>query len=568
MLLFSIIVGLIGGFGAVGFRYLIDFFQFIFYGSADELVDVVETVSWYRRIAIPAIGGLIIGPVVYFFAREAKGHGVPEVMEAVALRNGVIRKRIVVIKTFASAVCIGSGGSVGREGPIVQIGSAAGSAFGQFFKTSGNRMKLLVGCGAAAGIAATFNAPIAGAMFAFEIILAEYGISIFSPVIISAVTATAVSRHFLGDVPAFVVPTYELISTWELPMYAVLGFFSAFVGLLFITILYKAEDLFEAVKFPEYLKAVFGGLILGASGLLFPQVLGVGYGSINLALEGNLSWSLMVILCLVKIFATSITLGSGGSGGIFAPSLFMGSMAGGFFGSIVHKLFPAITAPAGAYSMVGMGAVVASTTQGPLSAILILMEMTSDYKIILPLMISCILSSMVANRLSKGSIYTIKLMKRGVNLSAGKEVSILSSLAVRDVMNPDVETIPEGLKLEQLAERISKSKHMSFPVVNDQGKLTGILSYIDYHNAFGDENLKHLVVAKDLATHNVEVVSVDDNLLHALEKITKGDFSILPVVASDDPTKLLGAITRRDMMDAYNAVVLKRSLADKLGGAA
>ena len=195
----GIIVGVAGGFGAVGFRYLINFFQTISYGSADELLGVVASVPWYYRIAIPAIGGLIVGPIVYFFAREAKGHGVPEVMYSVALQRGIIRKRIVAIKALVSAVCIGTGGSVGREGPIVQIGSAVGSTLGQLFKVSGSRMRTMVGCGAAAGIAATFNAPIAGSIFAIEIILGEFEIASFSPIVISAVSATAISRHFLGD---------------------------------------------------------------------------------------------------------------------------------------------------------------------------------------------------------------------------------------------------------------------------------------------------------------------------------------------------------------------------------
>ena len=297
-------------------------------------------------------------------------------------------------------------------------------------------MKTLVGCGAAAGIAATFNAPIAGSMFALEIIMGEFGVATFSPVIISAVTATAVSRHFLGDIPAFVVPAYQLVSPLEFPLYAIMGLFCALVGVTFTILLYRGEDLFDCLKFPEYLKAVLGGLILGAMGLLFPQILGIGYGAINLALAQKLSWGLMFLLVIGKILATSITIGSGGSGGIFAPSLFIGSMAGGFFGGIVHHLFPAVTASPGAYSIVGMGAVVAATTHGPLSAILILFEMTGDYKIILPLMITCIISRLMAGRLLKESIYTFKLIRRGVDIRAGREVNVLKSISVKDVMNP------------------------------------------------------------------------------------------------------------------------------------
>ena len=552
------IVGLAGGLGAVGFRHLIDFFQSICYGAGGNLLGLAQVIPWYLKVWVPAAGGLVVGPLVYFLAREAKGHGVPEVIEAVALRSGIIRKRIVLIKSLASAICIGTGGSVGREGPIVQIGSAIGSTIGQVLRISGDRIRTLVGCGAAAGIAATFNAPIAGSMFALEVILGDFGLATFSPIVISSVVATAVSRYFLGDAPAFIVPAYELISAWELPLYVILGLFCAMVAVTFTTILYRFEDFFDSIKFPEYLKAVLGGLILGIMGLLFPHILGVGYGAIDLALMQEISWWLLFLLMVCKIMATSITIGSGGSGGIFAPSLFMGAMAGGFFGTVAHAVFPGVTATPGAYSIVGMGAVVSGTTHGPLSAILILFEMTGDYKIILPLMIACIISSLASGQLLKESIYTLKLARRGVNIRAGKEVNVLKSIPVKDVMNPEIETIPESLNLGRLAERISKSKYNSFPVVDEEGNLTGILSFLDYHDAAFDEHLKDLVVAKELATHKVVTISLDDNLYNALEKITSKDFSILPVVSPDDASKLLGILTRRDIIGAYNKAVIKK----------
>jgi CIC family chloride channel protein len=560
MTILAVIVGLAGGLGAVGFRYLIDFFQSISYGAGGNLLGLVQAIPWYLKVWVPAAGGLVVGPLVYFLAREAKGHGVPEVMEAVALRSGIIRKRIVVIKSLASAICIGTGGSVGREGPIVQIGSAIGSSIGQLLRVSADRIRTLVGCGAAAGIAATFNAPIAGSMFALEVVLGDFGLATFSPIVISSVVATAVSRYFLGDAPAFIVPAYELISAWELPLYVILGLFCAMVAVTFTTVLYRFEDFFDGIEFPEYLKAALGGLILGIMGLLFPHILGVGYGAIDLALMQEFSWWLLFLLMVCKILATSITIGSGGSGGIFAPSLFMGAMAGGFFGTAAHAVLPGVTATSGAYSIVGMGAVVSGTTHGPLSAILILFEMTGDYKIILPLMIACIISYLASSQLLKESIYTLKLARRGVNIRAGKEVNVLKSIPVKSVMNPEIETIHESLNLGRLAERISKSKYNSFPVVDDEGNLTGILSFLDYHAAVFDENLKDLVVAKELATQKVVTISLDDNLYNALEKITSKDFSILPVVSPDDSSKLLGILTRRDIIGAYNKAVIKKSL--------
>jgi len=560
MVVLGILVGVAGGYGAVGFRYLINFIQSISYGSSDELLGVIQSIPWYMRIAIPAIGGLIVGPIVYFFAREAKGHGVPEVMYAVALKQGIIRKRIVFIKALVSAVCIGTGGSVGREGPIVQIGSAVGSSLGQLFNVSGNRIRTMVGCGAAAGIAATFNAPIAGSIFALEIILGEFEIASFSPIIISAVSATAISRHYLGNVPAFILPQYILHSPMEFPLYAILGIFCALVAVGFTLFLYRTEDAWDSMKFPEYLKAVLGGLIMGSMGLVFPQVLGVGYGAIDLALMVKLSWWFMALLVLFKILATSITIGSGGSGGIFAPSLFMGAMAGGAFGSVVHSLFPSVAVSAGAYAVVGMGAVVAATTHGPLQAILIIFEMTGDYKIILPLMITCIISTLVARKLCSESIYTFKLIRRGINIRGGKEVNILSSMSVKNVMYHTVEIVPENLLLKEFAKGLPQSRSNNFVVVNDKEQITGILTFLDYYDNLFNGKVDDQMAVKDIMTPEVVTVSIEDNLGTAMEKITAGDFSILPVVSADDPLKLLGILTRRDILEAYDQAVIKKAI--------
>jgi CIC family chloride channel protein len=560
MVLLGIVVGVAGGYGAVGFRYLINFIQSIAYGSSAELLDIIGSIPWYMRIAIPAIGGLIVGPIVYFLAREAKGHGVPEVMYAVALKQGIIRKRIVFIKALVSAVCIGTGGSVGREGPIVQIGSAVGSTLGQLFNVSANRIRTMVGCGAAAGIAATFNAPIAGSIFALEIILGEFEITSFSPIIISAVSATAISRHYLGDVPAFILPEYILHSPLEFPLYAILGIVCALVAVGFTLFLYRTEDAWDAIKFPEYLKAVVGGLIMGTMGLVFPQVLGVGYGAIDMALMVKLSWWFMGLLVLFKILATSITIGSGGSGGIFAPSLFLGAMAGGTFGTIVHYFFPSVAASAGAYAVVGMGAVVAATTHGPLQAILIIFEMTGDYKIILPLMITCIISCIVARKLCGESIYTFKLIRRGINIRGGKEVNILNSIPVKNVMYHTVEMIPETFLLKDLAKQLPQSRSNNFVVVDKNENITGVLTFLDYYDNLFNGKLDNQMTVKDIMTKDVVTVSIEDNLSTAMEKITAGDYSILPVVKADDPLKMAGILTRRDILEAYDQAVIKKAV--------
>jgi CIC family chloride channel protein len=561
MILMAIIIGALGGYGAVGFRWLIIFFQGIFFGDdGGGFLGLLMDLPWYKKLIPPIVGGAIVGPLVYFFAKEAKGHGVPEVMEAVALNGGIIRKRVVLIKSLASAICLGSGGSAGREGPIVQIGSAIGSACGQIAGVSADRMRTLVGCGAAAGIAATFNAPIAGAMFALEIVLGEFGIATFSPIVVSSVMATIISRMYLGDYPAFIVPHYALVSAWEIPLYMLLGVISGVVGIAFTVFLYKTEDLFDAVKLPDYTKAAVGGLLIGVIGIFFPHIFGVGYDSSGLALLERLSFIMVFALIFLKILATSLTIGSGGSGGIFAPSLFIGSMTGGAFGYIVHSLLPNITATSGAYSLVGMGAVVAGATHGPLSGMLILFEMTGDYKIILPLMLSCIISNIMATHIKKGSIYTLKLFRRGVDIEAGREVNIMKSLLVKDVMTREVETVSENMSLEKLLSSTISSKYSSFPIVDGKGLLTGIVTFQDFKEILFEKQLGRLIVAKELSTPNVITITENENLDSALKKIGFRNIEQLPVVDESNPRKILGILSRRDIFAAYNKALIDRSL--------
>jgi len=566
MIFMAIIVGILGGYGAVLFRWMIWFFQKASFGNGgDNLLSNLMVLPYYARLIPPIIGGAVVGLIIYFFAREAKGHGVPEVMEAVALKGGIIRKRVVLIKSLASAICIGTGGSAGREGPIVQIGAAIGSSFGQIMKVSADRMRTLVGCGAAAGIAATFNAPLAGVMFAMEIVLGEFGIATFSPIVVSSVMATVISRAHLGDYPAFVIPHYTLVSTMEIPLYMALGIIAGVVGVIFTSSLYKIEDLFDSIKIPDYTKAAIGGLLIGIIGIFFPHVYGVGYDAIGLALLENLSWYMLVALIFAKILATSFTIGSGGSGGIFAPSLFIGAMLGGAFGCMVHLLFPNITATYGAYSLVGMGALVAGATHGPITAILILFEMTGDYKIILPLMLSCILSSVVASQIKRESIYTLKLIRRGADIRAGKEVNIMKSLLVKNAMTRDVSTVSENMHLNKLLKHTFASKYSSFPVVDNNGLLSGIVTFQDFKEMVFEEGLEDLIVVKDISIPNVITITRSQNLDEALKKIGLKNIEQLPVVDESNPRKIVGILSRRDIFSAYNKALINRSLARGIG---
>ncbi len=566
MIIIAIVIGVLVGFAAIGIRALIQAISNISFTGDGNLLENIMSTSWYWIILIPIIGGLIVGPIIHFFAPEAKGHGVPEVMQAILLKGGVIRGRVAFIKTIASAITIGTGGSVGREGPIIQIGSSIGSIIGQFFRVPSRRLKTLVACGAAAGIAAAFNAPIAGALFAVEIILMDFAVAQFSPIVISSVMATVISRSFEGDFAAFIVPKYELISPYEIGFYFILGALSGIVSFLFIKALYFSEDYFDnKLKFPDYLKPVLGGLGVGIIALTFPQIMGVGYDTINNALFGNMIWYIALALVFIKILATSLTLGSGGSGGIFAPSLFMGAMLGYFFGSFVHQYFPDITASPGAYALVAMGGLVAGTTRAPITAIIIVFELTNDYHIILPLMVTCIISTILSARFSRESIYTLKLLLRNIGIKEGVETNVMDSIEAKDVYSTDFESINATDNFSQVVNKVISGKEFDFPVLTEDGRILGIISLNDIKDyLFEKDSLQNLLIAGDIANTNFDTITPDDNCGIAMEKLRYSRYEGLPVVEKSGSDKIIGFIRRKEILDAYHKAIERKEITSSL----
>ncbi|MCP4204367.1 MAG: CBS domain-containing protein [bacterium] len=554
----AILVGVGAGLGAAVFRWFIGAIRSIGYESA-----VSGQLGWGRLLLVPALGGLIVGPLVYFWAREARGHGVPEVMEAVALRGGRIRPRVALVKALASGVCIGSGGSVGREGPIVQVGSAIGSTLGQALNFSDERIRSLVACGAAGGIAATFNAPIAGAIFAIEVILGRFHSLYFGAVVISAVVADVIAQAFTSEVRAFDVPEYALRSPWELLLYALLGVLAALLAVGFSRGLYVMEDLWDRLRGAEWIRPAIGGVLLGAIGILsfqvdgFPRIFGVGYDTISDALLGNLALQVTAALLLLKMLATWITLGSGGSGGVFAPSLFMGSMLGASFGSLANAYFPAIAAPPGAYALVGMAAFFSGAAHAPVTAILILFEMTGDYEIILPLMLATVVSTLLSTLLSRESIYTLKLSRRGVRLEKGRDVDVLQTVSVAEIMTTDFGTVDEATPLNQLAEEFARRRVQSFPVIDDAGELTGMVSISDLDRSVAAARTEGARVADIATSGEILVAYPDESMGTALRRLGVRDVNRLPVVERGSK-RPIGVVRRNDIVRAYNHALSRR----------
>lgn len=572
----SLIVGIGAGLGAVVFRWLISLVKTLAFMELPRLLGrLPNALQWLPRsgyiLIAPAVGGVLVGILVQRFAREAKGHGVPEVMEAIALHGGRIRPRVAVVKSLASALCIGSGGSVGREGPIVQIGSALGSTIGQLLRLSDDRVRNLVACGAAGGIAATFNAPIAGVFFALEVILGEFSVGNFGPVVLAAVMSSVIGRVAFGDVPAFVIPEYAIRSLWEFPAYVVLGIAAAGVAIVYTRLVYWTEDRFESWRAaPAWLQPGIGGALLGGLALLYglvpslaydrvPHVFGVGYESIEAALRGTPWLGAMLALAVLKVIATSLTLGSGGSGGIFAPSLFIGSMLGGALGQGMNWLAPGVAAPPGAYALVGMGAVFAGATHAPITAVIILFELTGDYRIILPLMMAVAISTALARRgLNGESIYTLKLTRRGVRLSSGRDVDVMEGVLVQEAMTRRLDTVSADMTLKELSAEFQRTQHHGFPVLDEEGRLYGVVTIQDMKRAL-ERGLPPDTLVRDIATTNVTVAYPDEPMSAALRRLSVRGVGRLPVVDRNDPTRLLGAVRRADIIRAYNIALTRRA---------
>lgn len=537
----SIGVGLLTGLGAVGFRYLIEFFQRLFFQNG-----YVTLTSWFLPLVM-GVAGLVVGLLIYYFAREAKGHGVPEVMLAVAVNGGRIRGRVAVLKSLASAICIGSGGSAGREGPIVQIGSALGSTIGQKLGLSERQIPLFVACGASAGIAATFNAPIAGALFSLEVILLGFTQTAFSYVVLSSVAASMVGRAFLGDSPAFTIPLYSTGHRAEILFYAGLGLLAALVGILFTRSLYYLEDLFEALPLPEPVKPAVGAALVGVLALLgLPQVMGVGYDTITQVLEGKLALSLILLLIFGKLLATCLTLGSGGSGGVFAPSLFIGSMVGAGYGHFVRWLAPEIVASPGGYALVGMAAVFAASAHAPMTAILILFELTGDYHIILPLMTATVVSTLVSSKLFKESVYTVKLKRRGIDLleASKRHDDPLHSVQVEKVMLSPVVTAQKEWSLTRLRDALKETGLRGLAVTDAEKRLVGVVTTADLEGAGQEESL-----VQDVMTSEVESVGPEDGADDALRIMGRLQVGTVPVVRDG---VVLGLVNRHALVKAYH----------------
>ena len=444
---------------------------------------------------------------------------------------------------------------------MVVIGSGLGSGVGRSLGMSSRRLAILVGCGAAAALSAIFNAPIAGVMFALEGILGSFSANAFAPVVISSVVSSAITRAILGDHPAFEVPRYMITDHWQLIHYSLLGVICALLSVLFIRLLYGTEDLFGRFRrVPEVLRPALGGLLVGLIGMKIPEVLGIGYTGIRAALFGQLGLMTMLVLMMIKIVATSLSLGSGGSGGIFAPLLFMGAMAGGVIGHIFNTQLPlpgsTMEFEIGAYALVGASAMLAGCGHAPLTAIMLVFELTNDYRLILPIMIASVVSLLVSKRLNRDSIYTTRLTRMGEKVYHGADLSALTRITVDQVYDRVPDVVREDMPLQRILYMIKYSRYNDLPVVDSEDRFLGMISFQDLRTMLLESDMGSLVLARDVLHEDVLTVSPGDTLLEALNRFGIHDLDHLPVVDSIDKHRLLGLLSRSDVMARYNKELL------------
>ena len=554
----SLIVGLIAGALVVAFREGIQFFQNQFFNAPNERLFVyAAALPWWHLLLVTTLGGLAVGLLIRFIMPSARPQGVADVIEASALKGGRMSVTVGIRASFVNALSIGVGASVGREGPAVHLGAAAAAGVAKALHLTRTLTRTLLGCGVAAAVAASFNAPIAGALFAGEVVIGHYALKTFVPVVIASVAGTALSRTYFGDFPAFVLPPHAAGSYLELPAFVVLGVLAGFVATVLLRGIFKAQDVADALPVPAWAHPALAGFVVGLIALVLPQVLGVGYGATDAALSGQMALGLLAAVLVGKVLATIVCLGFGFGGGIFSPSLMIGAMLGGAYGIVVADLFPAVSIGLGGYTLIGMGAVAGAALGAPISTTLIVFEMTGDYELTLGVMLAVVVSTAITRQFLGANFFTMQLARRGLDLKGGFESQVLRSGQIAQVMQTLQEIVSPAAPLAELRARLQDSDCGKLFVVDDAAKLLGTITLADLSEAAFDLALDPLINAADVARRHPPVLCASDHLETALHKMSDSGESLLAVVDTAQNCEFLGAVDEKHVMAAYNRALLQ-----------
>ena len=552
----ALLVGLVAGYAALGFRLALAAIQWLGYGyGGDSLASFAADLPWWRILLIPTLGGVAVTLILRFVVPSRRPEGVAEVIEAAALHGNRMSLRQGFGAALVSVTTLGSGGSAGREGPVVHLCAALASAAAQRFRIGRSGALTLLGCGVASGVAASFNAPIAGVIFAHEVVIGHYALRAFAPVVISAVAGTIVTRIHIGDFPAFQLQGHEITSFLEMPAFALLGLISGIVAVIFARSVAATEDALDRTKVPDLTRPVLGGLAVGAIAILFPQVLGVGYEATNIALGQGYGLRLLVLLIIAKTAATAITLGCRLGGGVFSPSLYLGAMTGGAFGIVAGTLFPDLASDHGVYATAGMGALAAAVLGAPISTVLIVFELTSDYQVTLAVMVAVVVATMVMTQVQHRSFFHSQLARRGIDFAAASEAQILVEHRVRELARNDQEIVPAAAGLEDLRRLVQGSNAAAFYVTDGDGRLIGVLGPRPLTSHLLDPEPR-AATAADLARPADLVVTPDQTLAGILARMAARQLDHVPVVEDLDTRKPVGILHRADVLAAYNRALV------------
>ena len=554
------LVGLAVGFTSVITAHVISFLQNQFWGSGQNLLSAAADNPRPLRIIIPLVGGLLVGVIGWFFRVQTRGGGITTIMQAVSLKGGYISLRQTVPRDWAAIVTISTGGSLGREGAMALLASAIGSYTGRHFRLSTQQLRVLVCASAAAALAAVYNAPIGGSLFALEILMGNFALEVLGPVVVVSVISTLVFRSCMGSLPRFEVPHYELVSAWELFPYLVLGLLSGVISLAFVRALFGSQDVFEKIPVPTWLKPALGMTLVGVIGVWWPHVYGNGFETVNLTLQGakELTFTVLLLLIPIKILASSLTFGSGGAGGLFTPSLMIGALLGGAFGFGVHEFFPHVTAEHGAYALVGMGGVLAGITHAPLTAIMMIFEQTNNYQIVLPLMFVCIVSHFTVQAFNGRSVDEESLRRRGVVLPTGIEAGVMQSLRVEDIMHDDVTAVSHSVPFPLIVEQFLKEPYNNLYVVNSEGKFLGAIRLHSMKDMLHQGESLSSVIADDLVDDSFQFVTPRQNLAEVMDIFWRENAERLPVINNPETRKLIGWISKRDLLGVYSQEIMRK----------
>lgn len=558
----ALVIGCLSGAAVIALREAIEAIELFWFTITTDMLAryEIEVPAW-RLVLAPIVGGLMVGLITWKFMPNERNQGVADVVEASAMRAGHMSSRVGLVSAINSAISVGSGASVGREGPAVHLGASLAGWIGRRLHLSRSLARTLLGCGVAAAVSASFNAPIAGALFATEVVVGQYALKTFAPVVVASVAGTALSHIHFGEVSAFLLGDNHITSFWEFPAFIGLGIVSAVAAIVMMQSIFAAQELSNRIKAPMWTKPAMAGLVVGLIAIWLPQVMGVGYGFLEWAILGQFEIKLLIMIGIAKIICTALCLGFGFSGGVFSPALVVGAAVGSSYGLIAASVYPELASGVGVYTVVGMGAVAAAVLGAPISTTLIIFEITGDYQLSLAVMLAIVVSTELTHNLYGQSFFAVQLKRRSIDLRDGFENEVMNAIKVRHILhhsnNITAETIGTETPIQEIRKKLSASTTGELFVVKSTGELFGTITLHDCGETLFDQDCDEDVQASTIARIHPPTLKESDNLMDAIRVMRESGEDHIAVIRDPHTQRFSGCVHHRDVMTAYNRALLK-----------